>query len=141
MLRRHPKKTMESGHTLKFIFSGTAIPVLERIDFTQIGQTESNFIDRHHRMFPLRWTKVTQALTLVFLEYVCWAKGGRKEVCFFTGKNKGSLAASLGDAIYKDVDEEFIHALFTYVGSKEKSFSFPSRFMIVSRNLFALNRP
>jgi len=131
-----PKQLAERpnpGHKLKFTFVGEDPPVLERIDFTQEGATEPNFLDREHKTHPLRWTKVTKALTLLFLEYAAWGKAGKKGKCFFSGKSRGSLAASLGDAIYKNTDDEFIHSLFTYVNSRTMDFSLVKQVFMCDR--------
>jgi len=123
----------KSGYRLQLTFSGMTVPVLERIDFYQPGVTEPNFVDRHHSRHPLRWTKVTQALTLVFLEYVEWAKAGRIGECCFTGACKGSLATALGNAIYKDTEEEFIHSLFSTATSEEDTFSLCKQIFICEK--------
>lgn len=55
------------------------------------------------------WSRVPQALSLLFLEYLCASLEGRGESFCFPGARTGSLAASLGDAFGK---EGFIRELF-----------------------------
>ena len=66
---------------------------------------------RDNKGFSFTWTKVPQAWSLLFLEYLCAGLEGRAESFNFPGSRYGSLAAALGYAIAKNSGK--IYDLFT----------------------------
>ncbi len=88
-------------HKLALFFEGASAPVLTRIEFTPRDAESPVFWEANHRSYYFKWTKVTQALTLLFLEYVEWGKSKPDEDFYFEGKAHKSPAGSIGDAISK----------------------------------------
>jgi hypothetical protein len=107
--------------TLKFI--GTARPQLELAEFTcedsaRPGYWLQKAKDGDH---SITWTKVPQAVSLLFLDYVSAGLQGSADRLRFLGSRTGSLAASLGDAI--DKREGKLYKLFALFPKNGGEFS------------------
>ncbi len=102
------------GRCLTLNFVGEDYPELERIEFRYEESVSPTFWQRGDsvRSSSLVWTKVPQALALIFMDYCLWAMShsSERERFFFRGNRKCSPAASLGDAIQRQGN---IHDLFS----------------------------
>jgi tetratricopeptide (TPR) repeat protein len=99
------------GRRVILEFVGESVPVLDRIEFKPNPGVDSQFWERGHATQGFAWTEVPQALAILFVEYAVWgAVEQQRSDFFFAGKWRGSLAATLGDAIHKGDDR--IHELF-----------------------------
>lgn len=94
----------QRGRQLTLTFDGDELPVLARIEFKLREGLPAGFLEKGHpvRGSGFEWEAVAQALSLLFLKYLIWDKSGRPDTFYFSGKSRDSLAASLGDAFYKD---------------------------------------
>lgn len=99
-----------NGRRLILKFVGADKPELDRIEFFCNGVPPSDFWQRGHPENNFTWTRVPQAFSILFLDYALAGLRGTSEGFVFRGENKGSLAASLGDAIYQPKSR--IHGLF-----------------------------
>jgi hypothetical protein len=105
--------------TLKFV--GGKRPQLDRAEFTceesaKPGYWQQKDKDGDHN---ITWTKVPQAVSLLFLDYVSAGLQGAAGQFRFIGDRTGSLAASLGDAVDKREGKLFkLFAMFPKGGGE-----------------------
>jgi hypothetical protein len=89
----------QQGRRLLLKFIGGDHPELDRIEFQWSSESEAAHWQQGDAKNQLSWTKIPQALSLVFLDYLAATGGKIPGPVVFTGARNGSLAASLGDAI------------------------------------------
>lgn len=86
-------------------FIGRDRPQLERAEFHSEESTKPGYWQQKPKAqegeHSITWTKVPQAVSLIFLDYVIAGLQGASGKFHFSGAKTGSLAASLGDAIVK----------------------------------------
>ena len=85
------------GRRLVLKFIGGNHPEVDRIQCRWSESSQTVYWQQGDSKNPMSWTKVPQALALIFLDYL----SVKEDVgpTFFCGARNGSLAASLGDAI------------------------------------------
>lgn len=88
----------ESGRRLLLKFRDLKNPELERIEFRADAQTKPSYWQAGDNQNPLTWREVPQALSVIFLGYLC-ENPDCPSPHFFKGTRTGSLAGSLGDAV------------------------------------------
>ena len=131
------------GRKLTLHFVGNGVPVLYRIDFIERTGAPLFFWELNHRKHFFSWTSLIKALTQFFLGYVEWGMLKNKTRYSFSGKNRCSLAATLGDAISKH--DHKLHELLAYPSSNGAIKScvrliFPTHFGINVHNKMRDNR-
>jgi hypothetical protein len=105
------------GRRLTLRFLGKSKPELDRAEF-HAQASKAAYIQQRDPEHSFTWTRVLQALSLLFLEYLCAALEGREADFCFRGARTASLAASLGDAMGKNTG--ILYDLFKEaVGSTE----------------------
>ena len=105
-----PSEPFKSGRVLVLKFRGKDSPELDRIEFQCLKSNPVVFWQQGDNQHNFTWTKVPRALAVIFLDYLGASGSGTKFPVFFSGA-RGSLAASLGDAIYQP--EHSLHALLS----------------------------
>lgn len=90
----------QRGRRVILKLAGEEVPILDRIEYQPKHGVDGEFMEQTHATKGFQWTEVPQALALLFLDYMVWDKSGRSGKFYFSGSCSGSLAASLGDAIY-----------------------------------------
>jgi hypothetical protein len=91
------------GRRLTLRFLGKSKPELDRAEFHALASCpRAAYIQQRDPEHSFTWTRVPQALSLLFLEYLCAALEGREADFCFRGARTASLAASLGDAMGKN---------------------------------------
>jgi len=100
------------GRRLTLRFIGRNKPELDRAEFRAYAPCpKATYIQQRDREYSFTWTRVPQALSLLFLEYLCAGLEGRADSFSFPGARTGSFAATLGDAMAKNSGS--LHDLFT----------------------------
>ena len=98
---------------MKLTFRGGDTPQLHRIEFRHDEKSRSLWLEQGKTRY-FGWTAVPQALSLLFLDYIYHAAHKPLKDFEFVGTRRGSLAASLGNAIYQTkglIYDLFIEAL------------------------------
>jgi hypothetical protein len=90
----------QRGRKLTLLFSGDEVPVLQKIQYQPKRGEKPSFWETGHETNGFSWTEVPQSLSMLFVDYLIWAKSGQPDKFYFSGSCSGSHAASLGDAIY-----------------------------------------
>lgn len=116
-----PSDARKYGRRLILKFRGADKPELDRIEFQTNLSSPAEHWQQGGGPNNFTYSKVPQALAVVFLEYLCALGKGRVGPVFLSGPQKGSLAASLGDAIYQT--EHRIHSLFAEMLSSGQAVS------------------
>jgi hypothetical protein len=94
-----PSPARENGRRLTLKFNGAEVPVLDEISFTPKTGDDPNLWNLTPPNKQYSWSEVPKALSLFFIQYLAWGKTGQRDVFYFQGRHKGSLAATLGDAV------------------------------------------
>jgi hypothetical protein len=111
----------QNGRRLILKFIGSNKPELDRIEF-RWSQTSDSFYWQQgdpQEKFPMSWTKIPQALSLIFLDYLI--AGETIGPIHFTETNGGDLPTALGNAITDRFGK--LHELFAERPPKEKPIS------------------
>lgn len=88
---------------LKFVGGSAADkPEIERIEFKFDNTCQLSYCQCGDEQWPLDWTNTATALSVCVLGCVLKAFEGTGEPYFLVGPRTGSLAATLGDAIYQN---------------------------------------
>lgn len=87
------------GRRLILRFGGEESPVLQRVEF-QVRAGQADHLERDDSNKGFDWDKFAQALSLFFIRYRLWDLAGQRDIFYFCGSRRNSLAASLGDGIY-----------------------------------------
>ena len=85
---------------LKFVNADNGKPELDRIEFRMDANVEPSYLQRGDPDHGFSWTEVSDALAVLFLDFRCW-NPKHSPVPTLSGSRKGSLAASLGDALHQ----------------------------------------
>ena len=104
--------------TLKFV---AREPQLDRIVFRWSDTSQPAYWQQGDSENPMSWTRLPQALALIFLDYLSAARAKRVGPVFFYEGNSGGLVSALGNAI-GDLDHR-LHGLFAerLLGGKPRS--------------------
>ena len=94
-----PSLARKNGRRLTLKFTGAEVPVLDEISFNPKTGDEPNLWNLTPPNKQYSWSEVPKALSLFFIKYRAWGQAGQSDVFYFQGRHKGSLAATLGDAI------------------------------------------
>src|ERR1035441_4040694 len=80
-------------------FVGRDKPVLDRIEFRWSETSQPAYWQQGDGKHPMSWTRLPQALALIFLDYRCAAGVKRVGPVFFYEGNSGGLVSALGNEI------------------------------------------
>jgi hypothetical protein len=89
----------QQGRKLILKFAGSEAPQLRRIEFRFNQSLCPTYWHQGDRLNSFTWQAVSQAIAVIFLEYLCAKAEHPAEDFEFCGERRGSMAASLGDAI------------------------------------------
>jgi len=93
----------QSGRRLTLKFAGAEVPVLQKISFKSKTGGHAVIWDQDDPKTPqFDWSQALKVFSLFLLKYKSWAAVGQTEIFYFQGRCRGSLAATLGDAIHGD---------------------------------------
>lgn len=88
------------GRRLTLKFTGPEVPILTLASFLPKAGDDANEWNQADPATRVDWSELPKVFSLFCLQYVAWSKAGKPDVFYFQGRHKGSLAATLGDAIH-----------------------------------------
>ena len=105
-----PSEAKAQGGRLLLKFIGGNKPELDRIEFQWSRESRCLYWQQGDDDNPMTWTKVPQALALIFLDYLGSPDAGKTGPVPFCQANSGGLVISLANAISNK--DSRLHALF-----------------------------